>query len=424
MSEPASPPPVAAATAARPARASGGFITVYVLAYLGLYVAVMTPLLASLAIRLQQIDPEGKEAALGLVIGIGTLLNIIAAPVVGLLSDNTTSRLGRRRPWMLAGMPVLAAGAVLAAVIETVPGVLLGYVVAQVGITFIMTPLLAVMPDQVPEEQRGKVGGLLGFTAQIAGVAGFQVSGALAGSPLLLFLVPALVACAAVLLLVVRMSDRPLPREQRKVLDLAGLARDLTFDPRRHPDFGWTWLGRFLIQFSLMFLSTYQLYFLTDHLGYRLEEVTGLLAITGGVGLVMTSVGAVVSGYLSDRLRRRKLFIYLAAACFVVGFVIVASAASFTSVLVGSQFILFGAGVFGAVDLALVNDVLPDREGAAAKYMSLAGIASALPQSVAPIVAPVILGIGGGGNYPLLFLVAAGVAVLGGLTVRLVKGVR
>ncbi|GAA1748727.1 hypothetical protein GCM10009734_65590 [Nonomuraea bangladeshensis] len=123
---------------------------------------------------------------------------------------------------MLAGMPVPTAGAVLTAVLQTVPGVLLGYVVAQVGITFIETSLLAVMPDQVPEEQHGKVGGLLGFTAQIAGVAGSQVSGALAGSPLLLFLVPALVACAAVLLLVVTMSDRPLPRDQRKVLDLAG----------------------------------------------------------------------------------------------------------------------------------------------------------------------------------------------------------
>ncbi|MBB2910267.1 MFS family permease [Streptosporangium becharense] len=414
----------AVATPERPPRAGGGFIAVYVLAYLGLYVAVMTPLLASLAIRLQQIDPTGKEVALGLVIGVGTLVNIVAGPIVGLLSDNTVSRLGRRRPWMLAGMPLLVIGAVLAAVLDSVPGVLLGYVVGQVGVSFVMTPLMAVMPDQVPEEQRGVVGGLLGFTAQIAGVAGFQFAGAPGGSPLPLFLVPALVACATVLLLVVVMPDRRLSEAERGTLDLAGLVRDLGFDPRRHPDFAWTWLGRFLIQFSLMFLSTYQLYFLTDHLGYELVEVTGLLAISGGAGLLMTSVGAIASGYLSDRLRRRKPFVYLAVALFVVGFVIIAFASSFAPVLVGSQFILLGAGMFGAVDLAVVADVLPNRETEAGKYMSIFGIAGALPQSAAPVVAPFVLAVGGGANYPLLFLVAAGVAVAGGLSVRPIKGIR
>ncbi|MEW2353398.1 MFS transporter [Spirillospora sp. NPDC029432] len=394
------------------------------MAYLSLHVAVMTPLLASLAIRLEQVDPAGKESALGLVVGAGTLVGIIVGPVIGMLSDGTSSRLGRRRPWMLAGMPVLAAGAVLAAVIESVPGVLLGYLVMQLGVSAIMSPLLAVMPDRFPEEQRGKVGGLLGFSAQIAGVAGFQFAGALSGSALLLFLVPALVACAGVLLLVFMLPDRPAPVSGRRRLDLRSLGRDLAFDPRRHPDFGWAWAGRFLIQFSLMFLTTYQLYFLTDHLGYELSEVTDLLVITGGVGLVVTSVGAVVSGYLSDRLKRRKVFIYVAAVCFVVGFVSVASASSFTGVLIGSLCILFGAGVFGAVDLAVVTDVLPNRETEAAKFMSVFGVASALPQSAAPLAAPFILGVGGGGNYPLLFLVAAGAAVLGGLSVRPIRGIR
>ncbi|WP_051753543.1 MFS transporter [Streptosporangium amethystogenes] len=423
MSDTAHPSPAIAA-AGPPPRVGGGFIAVYVLAYLGLYVAVMTPLLVSLAIRLQQIDPAGKETALGLVVGVGTLVNIVASPVVGMLSDNTTSRLGRRRPWMLAGMPLLIAGAVIIATVESVSGALVGYVVGQIGLSCVITPLVAIMPDQVPEEQRGKVGGLLGFTAQIAGVGGFQIAGMLSDSPLLLFLTPVLVACVTVLLLVVVMPDRRLSEAERGALDFAGLLRGLTFDPRRHRDFSWTWMGRFLIHFSLMFLSTYQLYFLTDHLGYELGEVTGLLAITGGIGLVMTSVGAIASGYLSDRLRRRKVFIYLAAALFVVGFVIIAFASSFTSVLVGSQFILFGAGVFGAVDLAMVTDVLPNRESEAGKFMSIFGIASALPQSAAPVVAPFVLAVGGGGNYPLLFLVAAGIAVAGGLSVRPIKGVR
>ncbi|MET7896571.1 MFS transporter [Streptomyces mirabilis] len=407
-----------------PAPVGNRFITLYVIAYLGLYLAVMTPLLVSLAIRLERIDPDGKTASLGLVVGVGTLVSIVSGLVFGVLSDNTTARLGRRKPWILAGMPVLLAGAVVTGLGSTVAGVMAGFVISQLGLSAIMTALLAILPDQVPEQQRGKVSGLLGFTAQIAGVIGFQLASPLKGSGLLLFVVPAVLACLALLPVVLFMPDRPLRHEERAGQGVVAMVRGLNFNPRRHPDVGWTWAGRFLIQLSLMFLTTYQLYFLTDHLGYDLDKVTGLLALTGGVGLLMTSAGAVVSGICSDRLGRRKPFIYAAAAAFAVGFAVVATASSFLQVFVGSQIILLGAGVFGAVDIALVTDVIPNKETEGARYMSIFGIASALPQSVAPLIAPGLLAIGGGDNYTLLFLTAAGVAVAGGLTVRPLRGVR
>ncbi|MFG2960962.1 MFS transporter [Streptomyces sp. NPDC048291] len=407
-----------------PTPVSARFITLYVIAYLGIYLATMTPLLVSLAIQLERIDPAGKSTSLGLVVGIGTLASIVSGLLFGVFSDNTTARLGRRKPWIIGGIPVLLGGAALTGLATSVPGVMAGFVVSQLGLSSITTSLQAILPDQVPEQQRGKVSGLLGFTAQIAGVVGFQMANPLKGTPLLLFLVPALLACLALVPVVLLMPDRAIRPEERSGEGIVAMLRGLTFNPRRHPDLGWTWAGRFLIQLSLMFLTTYQLYFLTDHLGYRLDKVTGLLALTGGIGLVMTSLGAVVSGVQSDRLHRRKLFIYLAAGCFAVGFSVVATASSFLQVFVGSEIILLGAGVFGAVDIALVTDVIPNRETEGAKYMSVFGIASALPQSVAPLVAPVLLAIGGGDNYTLLFLTAAGVAAAGGLTVRPIRGVR
>ncbi|GAB2844012.1 MFS transporter [Actinocorallia aurea] len=399
------------------------FMVVYVAAFLGLYLAVMTPLLVSLAVHLERMDEAAKETNLGLVIGVGTLVNIIAAPIIGQLSDLTTGRWGRRRPWIAAGMPILLAGTFAVAAADSVGAVLAGYAISQIGLSCIMTGLLAILPDQVPEEQRGKVSGLVGFTAQISGVLGFQAANALEGSPYLMFGVPALACCALVTLALVLLPD-PRVAAKRASFDVGRLVKGFVFNPLRHPDLGWTWAGRFLMQFSLMFLSTYQLYFLTDHLGYELSEVTGLLALTGAVGLVMTSAGAIFSGMLSDRLRRRKAFIYAAAGLFACGFLVVATASSFPQVFAGSQLILLGAGLFGAVDLAIVTDVMPDRDTEAARYMSVFGIASALPQSVAPAVAPLILALGGGSNYPLLFTVAAAVAITAGLTVRPIKSVR
>jgi hypothetical protein len=77
------------------------------------------------------------------------------------------------------------------------------------------------------------------------------------------------------------------------------------------------------------------------------------------------------------------------------------------------------------VDLALVTDVLPDKEGAAAKDMGVFNIANALPQSLAPAAAPLFLAIGGdGSNYTALFIAAAIAAALGALTVIPIKKVR
>ena len=405
-------------------------VALYVAAYLGLYIAVMTPLLASLAIQLGRLDPGGKTNDLGLVIGAGTLVGLILGPVVGTLSDATRSRYGRRRPWILTGLPVILAGAVVTGLAPSVFVVGIGYVVSQIGLSLVVSPLTAIFPDQVPEQQRGWVSGLLGFTAQISGVFGFLLAPPLAHSPLLLFLIPALL-CVAVVAPAVLLLPDPQPHISGGAGEPAvarprpaDVLRSLRFDPRKHPDFGWVWLGRFLMQSSLMVLSTYQLYFLTDHLHYQLSQVGGLMAMSGGIGLLMTSSGAVLSGMRSDRTGRRKRYIAGAGILLAVGFAVIATASSFGQVMIGSQVILFGAGVFGAVDLAAGTDVLPDRESGGARFMAIFGIAAALPQTLAPLAGSLLLALAGQDSYPLLFLVASGVALLAGVSIRRVRGIR
>jgi hypothetical protein len=75
-----------------------------------------------------------------------------------------------------------------------------------------------------------------------------------------------------------------------------------------------------------------------------------------------------------------------------------------------------------AVDLALVADVLPDKANAA-KDLGVLNIAGALPYSVAPAIAPVILVIGGG-SYGVLYAFAGLCAIIGGLAILPVKRVR
>ncbi|MBW2279691.1 MAG: MFS transporter [Deltaproteobacteria bacterium] len=52
-------------------------------------------------------------AAVALIFGLSRLWDAVTDPVVGVWSDATRSRLGRRRPWMLAGTPVVLVGFVM-----------------------------------------------------------------------------------------------------------------------------------------------------------------------------------------------------------------------------------------------------------------------------------------------------------------------
>jgi MFS family permease len=81
-----------------------------------------------------------------------------------------------------------------------------------------------------------------------------------------------------------------------------------------------------------------------------------------------------------------------------------------------------GFGVYVAVDLALVADVLTDGSSIA-KDLGVFNMAGALPFSVAPAVAPFILTLSGG-SYGALYAVAGFCALLGALAILPVRRVR
>ena len=129
-----------------------------------------------------------------------------------------------------------------------------------------------------------------------------------------------------------------------------------------------------------------------------------------------------MAGRLSDRLGRRKVFVVGAAVVYAAALVVIATADGLGGYLVGMAIGGLGFGMYMAVDLALVVDVLPDT-GSAAKDLGVLNIAGALPFALAPAVAPAILALGSG-SYAVLYTVAGGCALLGAAAILPVKGVR
>jgi MFS family permease len=65
-----------------------------------------------------------------------------------------------------------------------------------------------------------------------------------------------------------------------------------------------------------------------------------------------------------------------------------------TAFIIASAIMGLGYGCFSAVDMALVARILPNKDDAA-KDFGLMNVANALPQSIVPAIAPLLLGIGG-----------------------------
>lgn len=400
------------------------FIALYAIGYVGSYVALITPVVTTLALKIAELDPAGKETSLGLIAALGALIAIVANLLTGAASDRTRSRLGRRRPWIILG----ALGGVAAlAVVGFAPSlavVAIGWALAQLTLNMVLAALQALLPDQVPLEQRARVSAVLGIAQQVSPVIGIglaygvQAAGLGIGNMLL---IPGIVG--AVLMILLALMIRDVPHDDVGAFSAAAFVRGFRITKGKRYDFAWTWFGRFFVILGFAVYTTYQPYFITDRLGVSTDELLQqLIALL--IFAASLTASAVLCGRASDRTGRRKPFVFAAAAIVAVALAMLALTSTLPAFYVAAIVMGVGIGAYFAVDLALITDVLPDKERTAAKDMGIFNIANSLPQSVAPAMAPLLLGIGGGGNYTALFLAGAVLALLGAGLIAPIRAVK
>ena len=302
-----------------------------------------------------------------------------------------------------------------------------GWILAQWGWGTVLGNLQNSTADRLPESQRGKVAGLTGFATQVAPVIGVIATIGVTGNALLLFLIPGLVGVVLVTLFVTLVHEddsRKLPREH---IGLSGVLRKYVYNPKKYPDFSWNWAGRFLFYFGLTLNTTFTSYFFAERLGVSITEISGVIGTLGAIGVLAVTAGALGGGFLSDRFRRRKVFVLLGGAIMAVGMVVMALSGTLPVLFAGSLIVSLGIGLFSAVDMALLLDVLPEKTTDAGRFMGITGFATSIPQAAAPFIASWILLIGVTGaakNYTLLFLVAAALVLVGGLVILRIRSVR
>jgi MFS family permease len=399
------------------------FVVLYTLAYMSTCLVLLAPLLVTLALKVNSIvGLDRAPNSLALVAGIGAAFSVVANPFFGRLSDRTTSRLGMRRPWIVVGLASGSGGVVIVALAPNIPLVLLGWCVAQLGFNALLATMVAVLPDRVPVSQRGMVAGVLGVCLPIASVAGTFLVKLFTGHMLTMFLVPCIVGGSFIVLFAVTLQDRRLDRADKPVWSVRELAITFWVNPRRSPDFAWAFASRFMFVLAFAFLTIYQAYYLLDHLGSAEAAVPQQVFMGTLVQSVVLVAASLFAGKLSDRTGRRKVFVVTASVTYGLAMFLIAAASSFNGFLVGMAVGGLGFGMYMAVDLALVVDVLPDRD-TAAKDLGVLNIAGALPSAVAPALAPAILAMSGG-SYAVLYAVAGVSALVAALAILPVRRVR
>jgi MFS family permease len=383
----------------------------------------LPPLLVTLPLKVSALVGI-KEApnSLALVAGIGALVAMVANPFFGRMSDRTSSRLGMRRPWMVIGLVGGSLGILLLALAPSIPVVLVGWCIAQLFFNALLAAQVAVLPDQVQVAQRGLVSGVLGVCLPIAAVSGTFLVRLVSGNQLATFLVPCGIGGFFILLFAVALKDRHLAKAERPTWSLREFASTFYVAPRKSPDFAWVFASRFMFILAYAFLATYQAYYLLDKIGSAKADVPQQIFLGTLTNSIVVIAVSLICGKLSDRTGRRKIFVFTASIVYAVAMFVIAIASTFNGFLVGMAIGGLGFGMYLAVDLALVADVLPDQDKVA-KDLGVLNIASALPFSIAPAIAPAILAIGSG-SYGALYTVAGVCAVVGAVAVLRVRGVR
>ena len=103
--------------------------------------------------------PAGFALAPSLAFFIMTwdnIINIVIHPWAGVRSDHTWTRWGRRKPWILVGVPLAVTGLVAIPLAHTLASVMLAMLVTNLGRALFVPPMVAWLGDLFPAAQRSQ----------------------------------------------------------------------------------------------------------------------------------------------------------------------------------------------------------------------------------------------------------------------------
>lgn len=359
-----------------------------------------------------------QATVLSWLVLVGAIVSLLMPPFIGALSDRTRGKLGRRRPYLIIGCLLLISSTPLLVDSLTMLEFLSGLALLHIGMNIISPAYQGLVPDQVPEEQRGMVSGYVGGLTILGSMASLGLAAFLLGgvnqhafdanlvrhNASIYYMITATLMTIGVLITVLGVREIPYthtPSSVERKKTLAGVAWRLLHhwvEPWRKYNFTIVFLTRTTIMLGMAMFMTYVEYYFA-----RVQNVTNFVATTALIAVLALGGGVIsgiLSGVLSDRIRRRAPVIcvatlFMAATSFV--FVVAPGELGFWLWPLGLLFGL-GYGAFSSVDWALTIDALPSLTEAG-KHLGLWNASNTLPAIIAPLFGGFIINIVGGQGH-------------------------
>jgi MFS family permease len=334
--------------------------------------------------RLDDLSRDTQGTMLAIIMLAGAIAPILIQPTVGVISDYTVTRWGRRKPYIVIGSLLDVVFLAGIAFNESFVAMVAFYFLLQVSSNFAQGPFQGYVPDLVPAKQVGLASGLMGLMLTLGTIVGVGIAtlGGITDNIAAATLALGVVEVVTMVILVATVDEgRDGPPRTKPWLQIALSAwgRDIL----KQRDVLWLLLVR------LLFLGAYNAtliaigYFRRSHGLSNDDADTTVFLATAIVG-VSTALAAIPGGRLSDRFGRRPV-IWAAAAIAAVGLLGVAIAPSPEFAVASWVPFGIGMGIFLSADWALMADVIPKET--AGRYMGILNAGTAMAGPVFIIVA-------------------------------------
>ena len=230
----------------------------------------------------------------------------------------------------------------------------------------------------------------------------------------------AIVELITMLSVVIRVDDGPPPKPRHGKSWWSIAAETWGTDILRHRSYVYLVASRLFVLAGGASLVNFVVFFLSEsHHQSQTDAGTVQLAILAVI-VVANCIAVVPAARLSDRIGRKPV-IYVSCALGFAGLIVAGLSPSIPIALVGAALFGLSAGMFLAVDWALMTDIIP--RASAGRYMGISNVATGASTIVALIVGSIALdafnasfGIGAGARAA--YLIGAFGFVIGALLLR------
>jgi len=397
-------------------RVGGLWLTLFTFAWLAIWTTQFTPIQLLLPLQLDTgrvgEDWIGGVVWSGVVLSVGGIIGVVAAPLAGRWSDRTRSRWGRRRPWVIGGSLLSALGLVVTGLATGPVAVGSAWIVVSVGISVASAALTAMIADQLPETQRG---------AASAAASSAQALGVVVGIGTIVLIglgiFESYLVLAALILVIGTGTALWLPDEPAHRMAVTTRGSSGRRSSLRDRDFLWLVSSRLIVNIGNAFGTALLLFFLLYGVKAPAAEAEDDLFFLIIVYTVFSVVAAILAGIACDRgsadpMRRRRTLTALSALFGTVWGVVILISPSMVMTTVAAALMGIGYGAYTTVSLALATDLLKDPEDHA-RDLGIVNVAAQLGQLVAPLLGAGLVALVGG--FWLLFVGGIVLSAVGAL---------